>query len=209
MRLSLVGMSGTGKTHWSKQLESKGFRRFGCDEIIESKLRTELARSGLPGGINDVSRWMGQPYEERYTRNSRRYLELEVEAMEEIFGNFEHELPPETDLVIDTTGSVIYVGEPALNRLSSLTTIIYLETPLAVQKEMFKLYHEDPKPVIWGDRFKKREGELNSKALARCYPELLAFRSRRFAEIAEVTLDYQRLRSPGFSVDDFIAIAGK
>ena len=209
MRLSLVGMSGTGKTHWSKQLESKGFRRFGCDENIESKLRTELARSGLPGGINDVSRWMGQPYEERYTRNSRRYLELEAEAMEEIFGNFEHELSPETDLVIDTTGSVIYVGEPALNRLSSLTTIIYLETPLAVQKEMFKLYHEDPKPVIWGDRFKKREGESNATALERCYPELLAFRSRRFAEIAEVTLDYQKLRSPGFSVDDFIAIAGK
>jgi len=45
MTISLVGMSGTGKTYWSKQLESKGFKRFCCDDLIGEKLGTVLKKA--------------------------------------------------------------------------------------------------------------------------------------------------------------------
>ena len=38
MKISIVGMSGSGKTYWSKKLESEGFKRFCCDDLIEEKL---------------------------------------------------------------------------------------------------------------------------------------------------------------------------
>ncbi|MFQ5799980.1 MAG: hypothetical protein ACE5H0_14990, partial [Bacteroidota bacterium] len=124
----MIGMSGTGKTHWANKLEEKGFRKFSCDELIEVRLREDLFKEGLKGGINDVSRWMGQPYEERYAQRSRRYLELEAETLTEILQQIENDLPSDVDVVVDTTGSVIYMHEDILNKLTTLTRIVYLET---------------------------------------------------------------------------------
>jgi len=33
---------------------------------------------------------------------------------------------------------------------------------------MFDLYLKDPKPVIWGNAFSKKNGETNKKAMRRC-----------------------------------------
>lgn len=43
------------------------------------------------------------------------------------------------------------------------------------------------------------------QALARCYPQLLAFRVARYAQLAHVTLGFHDLRSPDFAVDHFIS----
>lgn len=209
MRITLIGMSGSGKTHWSKELEARGFRRFCCDDMIEEKLRDELVLDGLKGGINDVSEWMGQPYEQRYAQRSRRYLYLEAEMMREIFQHIENDLASDVDVVIDTTGSVIYTAEDIIDKLSTLTIIGYLDSPASVQEKMYDLYLKDPKPVIWGDLFQKKKGESGAKALARCYPKLLEFRTNRHRELADVTLDYYRVRQPDFTVEDLLNIVSR
>ena len=53
MRLTLIGMAGTGKSHWSRKLEAAGFTRFGCDDRIAQRLAVAL---GLPAGF-DLGRW--------------------------------------------------------------------------------------------------------------------------------------------------------
>ena len=87
MKLSIIGMSGSGKSYWSKKLqEEKGFKRFCCDDIIEQKLSHELKKFGY-SGLHDVGKWMGQPFDPQYVKRSKniyilrtkqrmKYLEL-------------------------------------------------------------------------------------------------------------------------------------
>lgn len=154
MKLSLIGMSGTGKTYWSKKLEPAGFKRFGCDDLIEAQLKLELLKAGLKNGINHVSRWLGQPFDQRHSQNSRKYLKLEHQALKQILSQIAY-LPSAAKVVIDTTGSVIYLPKSTLNQLRQLTQIVYLETPTSVRQNMLKLYLNDPKPVIWGQTFNR------------------------------------------------------
>ena len=38
IQLSLIGMSGAGKSHWSKRMESLGFKMYSCDYLIAERL---------------------------------------------------------------------------------------------------------------------------------------------------------------------------
>lgn len=202
MKISLEGMSGSGKSFWSKKLSEKGFKLFCCDDLIERKLNPELKSRGLRG-IEDIAKWMGQPFDPQYPAASKKYLDFERQVMEEALEEVGNAGQNE-DMVIDTTGSVIYTGQEILNKLKAVTKVVYLETPQSVQDQMYRLYLAEPKPVIWGSDFSKEEGEGNMEALARCYPQLLAFRTAQYAKIADVTIGYQRQHSPGYGIADFM-----
>lgn len=202
MKISLIGMSGSGKSHWSRKFEAEGFRRFCVDDLIEEKLEKELKKLGY-SGINDVARWMGQPYDIQYPQTSERYLTFEKEIMRSILSSLENHHPDE-NIIIDTTGSVIYTGEDVLQNLSRLTKIIYLQTPDSVIEKMYQLYIQDPKPVIWGNIFHKKPEESNLDALNRNYPVLLQSRAEQYGKIAHVTLDYHVLRNDSAVITTFL-----
>ena len=112
---------------------------------------------------------------------------------------------PQPFVLIDTTGSVIYTGDSILKMLTEATSIICLETPQSVQDKMFKLYMQDPKPVIWNDAFTRKKGESDHDALARCYPTLLQTRSQKYKKLAHKTLNYHKYRSSSYTMTDFLA----
>ena len=60
IKLSLIGMSGAGKSYWAQKLADAGFRVIGIDDRIEEKLAPELAAGGH-SGIGGVAAWMGWP----------------------------------------------------------------------------------------------------------------------------------------------------
>jgi shikimate kinase len=196
-------MSGTGKSHWSSRLVQRGFKLFCCDELIAEKLKPQLTTAN--GKMLSMGQWMGFPYETHYRQREAQYLRYEVEVLTEVLDYLEREPhAANQDTIIDTTGSVIYVGEALLERLRRLTTVVYLDTPLEVQKKMCSAYVANPPPVLWRDRFSQSPGESNRAALARSYPGLLAARTREYKKLADVTLDYYLLRQAGFSLDDFL-----
>src|SRR5258706_6711991 len=119
MKISLIGMSGSGKTYWSEKLAQKGFTIFCCDALIEKKLGVELTSLGY-NGIEDVAKWMGQPFSAQYKQTSKRYLQFEQEVMEE-FLQFLEKTKDDENIVIDTTGSVIYLDKNIIKKLSQLT----------------------------------------------------------------------------------------
>ncbi len=199
MKLSLIGMSNSGKTFWSKKLEEKGFRRFSSDDYIEEELGPELKKLGY-SGIHGVSAWLGQPYEKRYSKNSKIYLNFEIESLKFFISLIEKS---QENAVIDTTGSLIYTGESILNRLKQTTKIIYFDTPLSIKEEMIRSYIQHPKPVLWVDAFSQKEGEKAISALARCYPDLLEYRTTAYKKLADTTLDYFQVRK-GFSIKEFL-----
>lgn len=205
MIITFIGMSGSGKSHWSKKLVDIGYVHICADDIIEQKLGDELTQHGYKG-INDVSKWMGQPYDSRFERNSKRYIDLEGESMQEILVDIATRLLSE-NVVIDTTGSVIYLSPEILRELVKRSAIVYFHTPESALPQMTKLYLEDPKPVIWGDIFNQNDDETNLQAIARCYPLLLLDRTEKYEKLAHVTLEYDELRSPKMTPQKIVAAA--
>jgi shikimate kinase len=201
MHLSLIGMSGSGKSHWSTELAELGFLRFCCDELIADKLAPELIRSD--GTVLDLGEWMGFPYEPRYEERESKYLACEIEVIGEILGYLSGSNPGEK-VVVDTTGSVIYTGKDMLERLKSNSTIVHLATPPEVKERMLMVYLDQPRPVLWRDVFSKKHGETSEEALARCYPRLLFSRQRLYEQYADVTIDYYVRNQEGFGVKEFL-----
>jgi shikimate kinase len=207
MRLSLVGMSGSGKSYWSKKLSNSGFRRFCCDDMIAARLTLDLGKKH--GNIGAVGRWMGFPFEPQYKEREAKYLACEMEVMSQILGELaKAEDHPGKNIVVDTTGSVIYTSEAILARLRDCTTVVHLSTPLEIQKVKLESYIRKPRPILWRDLFIRRRGETNEQVLARCYPLLLASRETQYKKLAHVTISYYRHRTGQFGVEDFLHDAG-
>ena len=83
MIFTLVGMSGTGKSHWSKKLESIGFIRFGCDDLITEYLANKMK---LPSPDQfDMHQWVGYPDEKTYEERALHYLQAEEYVLKNIF----------------------------------------------------------------------------------------------------------------------------
>src|SRR2546430_2021330 len=146
LRLALIGMSGAGKTFWTKKLAANQYPAGSCDDGIEQKLAPRLAAGGY-SGINGVAAWMGWPDSTTYTERESEYLAEEIHTLDEILTQLEKQ--PEKSLVLDTTGSVIYTGNNLLMRLRRQVTIVYLAASAEERQLLTERYLNDPKPVLW------------------------------------------------------------
>src|SRR5271168_4916286 len=102
--LAFIGMSGTGKTFWSRRLAETGHRIVSCDDLIGRRLAEHLP-NGERAGINDLAAWMGWPDSASYAGREAQYLTEEIAALDEVLTEVER--APEKSLILDTTGSVI------------------------------------------------------------------------------------------------------
>ncbi len=198
LRLSLIGMSGAGKSHWSRLMEKSGFRRYSCDELIGERLGDQLGYAC--GQCHDLAAWMGHPYEDRYAQAEATYLTLEHEVVEWICEQLQTTLRAGGNVVVDTSGSMVYLGEKLIRRLKSLTTMVHLSTPETHLRKLYQTFLEHPKPLVWKGHYKQEFSENRDDALARCYQELLKSRRKEYEKFAECTLDYATLHEPGFNL---------
>jgi len=201
MRISLIGMSGSGKSYWSIKLAQNGFHRFSCDDMIAARLTQELTRHD--GTLMDVGEWMGFPYEPYYKQRESKYLVCEIEELGKIL-KYLSENNSQENVVVDTTGSVIYTGDEVLAKLRSNTTVVHLATPAEIKEHMLKTYMAQPRPVLWRDLFYKESGESNEEALGRCYLRLLISRERLYEKYADVRIDYDTRSREGFGLNDLL-----
>jgi shikimate kinase len=203
IKLSLIGMSGAGKSYWAQKLAGAGFRVIGVDDRIEKKLAPDLAAGGYRG-IGGVAAWMGWPDVPAYREREKKYLECEVKSMGEVLD--EIQTSGEEGIILDTTGSVVYTGEEICRRMQSLTTVVYLEAPPAEEKLLIARYLSDPKPVLWGDQFVERSGESTRDAVARCYPQLIAHRKKLYEGYAHRVVSMDLLRDVNLNARGFLEV---
>jgi shikimate kinase len=207
LRLALVGMSGTGKTFWTKKLAAAQFPAVSCDDRIEQRLAPRLAAGGY-AGINGVAAWMGWPDSATYLQRESEYLAEEIHTLDEILTELERR--PEQSLVLDTTGSVIYTGNNLLMRLRRRMTIVHLAASAKKQQLLIERYLSDPKPVLWRGAFQPRAGEKPRETVARCYPALVAARRQSYEALAHCTLQVAELRDGALDAEAFLKmIKGK
>ncbi len=199
MILFLIGMSNVGKSYWSRKLETEqGFHSVCCDDLIAEEL-SEL----LPGvdvrDMNAFAAWMGMPFEFGYQEREAAYVSAEQAALKHILDQIVDE-----DIVIDTTGSVVYLPDRQLRRLKEISTVVYLATSEEKIAQMTEAFFSTPKPLVWGQVFSLRSGENNEQALRRCYPELLRFRQDRYEALADVTIGYEKSHDPACTSESFL-----
>jgi shikimate kinase len=185
LRIALVGMSGTGKTFWAKRLAASGRQSISCDDRIEQRLRSHLAADGYTG-TSGVAAWMGWPDSSTYAQRESDYLAAEIAALDELLTELERD--PGRELVLDTTGSVIYTGNNILMRLRRQMTIVYLAASAQEQQLLIERYLNDPKPVLWRGAFQPKNGETPRETVARCYPTLVSARRQSYEALAHCTL---------------------
>ena len=205
LRLALIGMSGAGKTFWSRLLASAGHPAVSCDDKIEERLASRL-RAGEYSGINGVAAWMGWPDSPTYAERESQYLSDEIAVLEEVLANLSR--VPEKSLVLDTTGSVIYTGNHHLMRLRKLMTVVHLAASPQEQQLLIERYLNDPKPVLWRGAFQPRDGETPRQTVARCYPNLIAARRQSYAALAHCTIEVAQLRELSPQPSAFLTLIG-
>lgn len=206
LRIALIGMSGTGKTFWSKCVAESGTPAVCCDDRIEEKLAPWLMEGGF-AGINGVAAWMGWPDSKTYAEREAQYLAEETTALDEILSELERDA--KRSLVLDTTGSVIYTGNHLLHRLRKLMMVVHLAASDTEEELLIARYLSDPKPVLWRGAFQAKAGESPRETVARCYPHLMAARRQSYAALAHVTLPVAALRELSATGSAFLELLAK
>jgi len=191
LRLALIGMSGAGKSFWTKHLAALGFPAISCDDQIEARLASVLQAGGF-SGINGVAAWMGWPDRSTYAERESQYLAEETATLDDVLTGLEKN--PHSELILDTTGSVIYCGNHLLHRLRRQMAIVYLAASSDEQQLLIRRYLEDPKPVLWRGAFQPKPGDNPRDTVARCYPALIAARRQSYEVLAHCTVPVAGLR---------------
>ena len=204
---TFIGMSGSGKSYWSKKFQEEGYKIYPIDDLISEKIVNLIQESGDENvkyektKVGDLARWMGFPGDKRYKTNSKKYLKLESKIT---LDSLKRALQNTENAIIDTTGSVIYTDKKTQNALIKNSKIVFLNTPEKNLKEMFKIFCAVPKPIIWGDIYKAQRGEKEDKTLARCYKLLLNSRIKKYEKLANKTLDFNWLRQKNRNISDLL-----
>src|SRR5882762_2119225 len=201
LRLALIGMSGAGKTFWSKRLAQTGRPAFCCDDRIEQRLRIRLGGGYV--GTHGVASWMGWPDSSTYAEREADYLAEEIATLDEVLTDLERN--PSSELILDTTGSVIYTGNNLLRRLRRQMSIVYLVASAEEQQLLMQRYLGDPKPVLWRGAFQPKKGETPRETVARCYPILIAARRQSYEALAHCTLAVAEFRDASSDPEVFLS----
>jgi hypothetical protein len=194
-RLALVGMSGSGKTFWTRKLAAAGWTAVSCDDLIEERLAPRLKAGGY-AGINGVAAWMGWPDSPTYGEREAEYLAEEIAVVDEYLRALEADASG-TPMVLDTTGSVIYAQNNILMRLRRQMTVVHLASAEQEQQLLVSRYLNDPKPVLWHGTFHVKDQESPRETVTRCYPLLIAGRRKSYETLAHCSVQVADLRAMG------------
>jgi len=195
-------MSGVGKTFWTKRLAQAGHYTICCDDRIEQRLRSRLESGGY-AGIHGVASWMGWPDRPTYSEREAEYLAEEIATLDEVLTELERN--PSSELILDTTGSVIYTGNNLLRRLRRQMSIVYLVASAEEQRLLMERYLHDPKPVLWRGAFQAKRGETPGETVARCYPTLIAARRQSYQALAHCSVAVAELRDASSDPSAFLS----
>lgn len=173
LRLTFIGMSNIGKSFTAMRLrKSHGFDLYEVDEAIQKALNLK--------SMQESADWMGFPYEDSYPAREAEYLALESRLTEQAFDN------PKENLILDTTGSVIYLNENTRSLLARKSVIVHIQAGPNNLARLEKLYFKSPKPLIWDGMYE--DGCNRTAALKSAYPKLLKSRMDAYNAMADANI---------------------
>lgn len=198
MVIGLIGMAGIGKSRWATLLAEAGFTALHCDDLIAERLRTLYGADTIT--VYDIGRWMGFPYDPGYADRERIYLACEHAVMSEVA----ERIAGEDHIVIDTTGSIVYLAPELIERIKRYATMVYLTDDANLRTRLLEEYLARPRPIVWNGTYRPEPGEPPEATLARCYPQLVRTRATLYRQIGDIVIEPHHHRNPAYTVTDFL-----
>ncbi len=157
--ITLIGMSGVGKSHTACKLAQWGWHNYSCDWLIGTRyLKDAVRQDGAlsPDNIAGLSDFVGQigsPEKggvelEEFRRRQRAYYEAECAVLRDMGGGLDAAAQEGVSFVNDSSGSLCEVeDESILESVGSKTLFVYLK---AAQEDHPKILERAvlyPKPL--------------------------------------------------------------
>jgi shikimate kinase len=97
------------------------------------------------------------------------------------------------NIVLDTTGSVIYLDEEQLARFSKNNLVIYLSARPGNIERLVTRFKTSPKPLIWKDHYHPVSGLSDEDSMMSLYPSLLEMRDGMYRALADIEIKAQNI----------------
>lgn len=166
--ITLMGMSGVGKTYISCLLSQEGWFHYSCDcEIGTRYLGKEIEKTlgednkVTAEDLSQLSRYVGQLGKgalslEEFKRRQQKYYEAECESLkrlDDVVGQAHQK--GFQQFVNDSTGSLCEINDDVLlDAIDENSLIVYIKASAAEEKEVLKRAEEYPKPLFFSpERF--------------------------------------------------------
>jgi hypothetical protein len=203
--LTLMGMSGVGKTYFSMKLKEWGWDAYSCDYEIGKDLLgvdgdltpEDISKlSDFIGMVGDVSKG-GLPLDE-FKRRQQMYMDAEIKSLMRV----EDEIASGQGaaFVNDSTGSLCEIEDQGvIDFVGARSKIVYIKGTKAQEQDLMERAQAYPKPLYyppsmldeWIDAFVAEDGcgsvdQMDPKAFARwVFPRLLEARLPKYQTIAD------------------------
>jgi len=166
--ITLMGMSGVGKTHLSCMLADEGWFHYSCDlEIGTTYLGSEIEQTlgekntVIAEDLSQLSRYVGklgrgQLTRDEFKRRQKQYYDAECESLRQL-QNAVHGAHEKgfVQVVNDSTGSLCEIDDDVLlDAIDENSLIVYIKANKDEEKEVLKRAQEYPKPMFFSpERF--------------------------------------------------------
>ncbi|WP_371395511.1 shikimate kinase [Fretibacter rubidus] len=188
LKIAFIGMSNIGKSYTASRLsKSHDFQLVEVDQLIWEELGEQ--------SMADFARWQGQPYSSGYREREAKSIALETKATRKALSQ------TDGNQLLDTTGSVIYVEDDVLRSLKNQWLIVHIK---AEDRDMARLksdYFNQPKPLVWRDKFIRDTSMSEQDNIRACYDGLLQSRKAAYAALADITLTSSFILDADTSMD--------
>lgn len=194
MKISLIGMSGVGKSFWSVKLKQEaGFKRICCDDFIRRRFAKKLNKMGIKNDYRSIAAWKGLPSREAHFRDiERMQVEYEQKVMEDVCHRLE--VSSDENIIVDTSGSLVYINDSVIQRLKKLTKMVYIVAGKEQEQELFNDEVIFKQPLVWGDAYRPKPDESREAAMRRCFSDLISWRSKQYERWADISIPYIKAR---------------
>lgn len=160
-RITLIGMSGAGKTYISSLLERMGWQNYSCDYVIGAEhLKDEMGIGGdfTAENIGALSVYLGKLGREdaggfnleTFKARQKAYYDAECCALKEMG----ERIKKGCHFVHDSTGSLCEIEDEALLRvIGEQTLFVYLMADAETEKAVLQRARDYPKPLFFPPAF--------------------------------------------------------
>lgn len=211
--ITLMGMSGVGKTYLSTMLRDDGWHHYSCDyEIGTTYLGQEISdtlnepNKVMPEDLSQLSRYVGRLGKgglslEEFKRRQKQYYEAECASLKQLKSVVSQAHQEGfTNVVNDSTGSLCEIDDDVLlDSIDENSLIVYIKANTEQEKEVLKRAQEYPKPLFfsperfdfWLEEYMSDKGiakteEINPDDFARwVFPRLFENRLPKYQRIAD------------------------
>lgn len=163
--ITLIGMSGVGKTHMACRLAQWGWHNYSCDYLIGTRYLKDAVRAGgamSPDNIERLSDFVGQIGDpskggvglDEFRRRQKMYYEAECAVLKDVAQGLDAAARDGRPFVNDSSGSLCEVEDSSiLEAVGDRTLFVYLKAAQEDHPEILERAIRYPKPLYFPPAF--------------------------------------------------------